>query len=248
MKQLAATRLNNDSSLNATSYGSYMPNKPATWDADMIQGCEGYSYGYYTGEHKFTEYSGMNLEYQACPSTFNVRSLQNAQTTAFDIGTLTEKQSLRCLATGGTFTISFRGETSADIAYDATTVEVHEALELITTIGKVNVSTDQTSGTSSVCGSGSIWSPTMPYTMTITFLTELGEVPLLTIGSNALSGIGRIETAHTQQSSSVAKPVTCGGAGDCNEFSGECTCWPGWGSSDGFGGSGSFGDCGHFHG
>lgn len=75
--------------------------------------------------------------------------------------------------TGGTFTLTFNGQTTAAIAYNATAAAVEDALELLSSIGPGNVS----------CSGGSL-----PGTaITATFIGSLGntDVPLMTgDGSN----------------------------------------------------------------
>ena len=45
-----------------------------------------------------------------------------------------EKQNVHCLATGGTFTLSFRGVTTAQIPYNANAAAVMTAIDSIATI------------------------------------------------------------------------------------------------------------------
>lgn len=76
---------------------------------------------------------------------------------------------------GGTFTLSFRGRTTATIAYNATAAAVQSALELLDTIGPGNVT----------CTGG----PLPGSAVTVTFRGSLGgvDVPQMTT-ANALTG------------------------------------------------------------
>jgi hypothetical protein len=78
--------------------------------------------------------------------------------------------------TGGTFTLSFRGQTTGTIAYNATAAQVQSALEALGAIGSGNVA----------CTGG----PLPGTAVTITFQNVLGglNVPQLAIGSNNLTG------------------------------------------------------------
>lgn len=45
-----------------------------------------------------------------------------------------EQQSVTCAGTGGTFTLAFRGLTSAPIAFDATDAKVRDALQALPSV------------------------------------------------------------------------------------------------------------------
>lgn len=78
--------------------------------------------------------------------------------------------------TGGTFTLSFLGATTAPIAWNASAATVQAALLLLTSIGTGNV----------VCGGGAL--PSTP--VTVTFQGALGNAPqpLLTASISGLTG------------------------------------------------------------
>ena len=78
--------------------------------------------------------------------------------------------------TGGTFTLTFNGQTTAAIAYNANAAAVQAALEALSSIGAGNVS----------CGDGAL--PGTP--VTVTFLKSLGgqNVALMTANSSGLTG------------------------------------------------------------
>jgi hypothetical protein len=83
-------------------------------------------------------------------------------------------------STGGTFTLSFAGQTTAPIAFNATAAAVAAALNALANVttqsGNVNIS----------CGGGNL--PGTP--ITVTFQNDLGtqDVPLLTANSAGLTG------------------------------------------------------------
>lgn len=74
--------------------------------------------------------------------------------------------------TGGTFTLSFNGATTAGIAYNAANTAVQSALQALSTIG---------SGNATVTGSG-------PYTVTFAGTLANQNVPLLTGSGAGLTG------------------------------------------------------------
>jgi hypothetical protein len=74
--------------------------------------------------------------------------------------------------TGGTFTLTFRGVTSAAIVYNATAAQVLAALVGTSTIGAGNVT---------VTGAG-------PYTVTFVGALDGVAEPLLVLGTNSLTG------------------------------------------------------------
>jgi len=80
-------------------------------------------------------------------------------------------------ATAGTFTLTFGGETTAAIAYNASTGDIKTAFELLTTIGTVTVG-----GTIFSAGTGGL---------TITFANTLGNVSAITIASS-MTGAGSV--------------------------------------------------------
>lgn len=73
---------------------------------------------------------------------------------------------------GGTFTLTYRGETTSDIAYDATAEEIETALEALSTVNSGDITV-----------SGSISNGT-----TFTFASSLSNVDLLMINSSLTNG------------------------------------------------------------
>mgnify|MGYP000913085239 FL=1 len=102
--------------------------------------------------------------------------LDDADTTIGDLS-VDEVQSVTLTAaSGGTFTLSFGGETTSAIAYNAAAAAVEAALEALTTIGANNVSVSGEAGG--------------PYA--VTFTEGLGEqdVALMTADGASLTGEG----------------------------------------------------------
>lgn len=91
--------------------------------------------------------------------------------------TASEVQSIDTTGTpeGGTFKLSFRGQETTALNYNATAANIHDALEALTTIGS-----GQLTG-----GGGAL-----PTAVTITFGGTLAnvDVPLLVVSDNSLTG------------------------------------------------------------
>jgi hypothetical protein len=94
-------------------------------------------------------------------------------------------------ATGGTFTLTFGGQATANLPFNASAAAVQSALQAISTVGTGNV----------VCTGG-----TLPGTaVTITFTGTLGGMPLnLLTATNALTGTGSPAPAITRSTAGVA--------------------------------------------
>ena len=153
-----------------------------------------------------------------------------------------EKQSLTCVGDGGVFTLTFRGETTIGIDYDADGDDIAEALSALSTISNeyyeaVEVTLDDATPCSL---SGN--------TFKVSFLQNFGNLPMLIGGISLL----------TSSDSLVAKSITvsevdagtresdeCSNRGLCDRAVGACECSEGWATSDGDGGQGRRGDCGY---
>ncbi|QDV21429.1 hypothetical protein Pan153_61170 [Gimesia panareensis] len=95
--------------------------------------------------------------------------------------------------TGGTFTLSFRGETTGNIAYNASAATIQSSLESLSTIPTSSVS----------CSGG-----TLPGTdVAVTFQGALAEtdVELLVVNSENLTGVNGIVTETTAGGSALAE-------------------------------------------
>jgi hypothetical protein len=147
----------------------------------------------------------------------------------------TEVQTVTCRATSGSFSFIFRGESTELLnPLTCTVANLREALQGLTVIGEVDVSVVAGTDASLICRNIGVQSA-------VIFLTELGEVPLLIVSGSASS---QITITRTRKAAPHAL-YECGGRGSCDRSVGQCVCWNYWGSSDGFGGPGTLGDCGH---
>lgn len=271
-------------SSNSVVYGSN-PRDPVTWDAWRFQGCIADDYGYYpttaavngansaTGStaashdsnHNITSATGYKLSKKQCPYTYNYAALLNSLHSSDNITAnnyTNTVQSLQCIATSGSFTLSFRGAES--VAVDAATAvlgDMEFILQSMATIGLVHVTTSDSTAHNNntvLCAGTAATAPVV----FVSFLTEHGALPLIkldpkstsTANPNVLSGGTPTSTVaialvfEHPNTDTVGNTllVECGGHGECNPDSGECVCWKHWGSSDGVSGAlGNSGDCGY---
>jgi hypothetical protein len=256
MRELAKYRKSEELEVDVTAvYGSKLWD-PKTWDADMIQGCAADIYGYFPGTvHNITNTYTQKGEYSLeCPYGLDNRDQEYAQKNDTSLDTRTywldprkferETQRVLCTANGGTFTISFRNFTTTPIAYDASPESLEAALEFLPSIGDVSVSVMPSSDVPGQVCSGTA---ATDHYFDLVFETELSKVALVVLDDTALT-----HTTPSDKVLSVTETVAgrgtlkeCSGKGECDRSTGQCLCWPTWGSSDGYGNRGTRGDCGY---
>lgn len=71
-------------------------------------------------------------------------------------------------------------------------------------------------------------------------MTEHDDLPLLKITTQSVDSI-----TVTELTAGTKEMIECSGRGLCDTSAGTCTCFKGYGSSDGMGNSGTLGDCGY---
>jgi len=208
----------------ATTYGSD-PNDGGTWDAHRLFHClcdDGYE--------------GYDCSLRSCPTGDDPATYADAR----------EQQLFQCAADSGTFTATFRQQTTGAINANATKAEFVSALEELSSINKVEV---RFSSGATVCYGSS----DDANTVAVRFQTPTGDLPDLTFDDSGLSsGSGTPITTATDgdtlggQTSvqGTTEDVVCSNHGLCDTATGTCTCFPGWASSNGYGGEGELGDCG----
>lgn len=164
-----------------------------------------------------------------------------------------EVQLLHCTATSGSFTLTFRQQTSSLIAFSADAATIKTSLEALSSIGMVEVSFSSGTVACSDQLSGNHY-------ILITFLTEHGDLPAIKASTTQLAnaasgntpGTGTILTATDGSVFGVFSSVLgtkenleCSNHGICDTSAGVCNCESGYSSSDGRGGKGTKSDCGH---
>ena len=221
-----------DSSTDSFTYG-LDANVASTWDSEVIFGClcdDGWQ--------------GYDCSEKSCPRGDDPGTWDQEN----------ELQLVRCEAEGGHFTLTFRQTTTDFIDYNATAQEVETALESLDEIDNVDVSF---SLGDSACFGG-FDSCNM---ISIQFHTEHGNVPALIGdgtglkdrmmgGATNLSVYTDGQAAPTSCGTMVSVKGTteddeCSSRGLCDRHTGTCSCFQGYGASDGRGNPGQYADCGH---
>lgn len=203
--------------LRGVTYGA-TPGKMATWDHNKVRGCHCDTMGYEgPSKEKLGDFTGYDCSLRTCPYG-DVEGSTG----------VSEVQTVNCVGTSGSFTLTFRQQTTASISYAATATAVDTALEALTSIGTVTVAF---STGVAACASGGI-------DIAITFTTELGDLPPLTYTASGTTMTVTETTPGTREN------LECSNQGLCDRSTGLCKCFTGYLSSDGQGATGNKGDCG----
>ena len=194
------------------------------WDANRIQGCV-CDPGYTSGD----------CSLRSCPYGDDPGSGSQVD----------EVQLIQCLATSGTFAITFRGHSTTAIPFNANVAALDAALEALDTVVLVTTALD---GGSVVCDANGV-------TMRVTFTHNPGDLPPMLLSSAALSAgatlllkeNGAASTYNSGISSvrGTKDSLECSNRGACDRTTGLCTCHPKYQSSNGAGGLGTIPDCGY---
>ncbi|KDO15771.1 hypothetical protein SPRG_18690, partial [Saprolegnia parasitica CBS 223.65] len=148
-----------------------------------------------------------------------------------------------CSATGGSFTLSFRDQTSPLIPWNANAQTVEEALNAITS----GVTVTLHGGSAVACSANG----NVGGILGITYLRDYGALPcILTDNSllthagngNGLPGTGATMGGLTSVVGTKENAL-CSNHGTCDYTTGACKCDAFFASSDGLGGPGTRGDC-----
>lgn len=192
-----------------------IPNHPLTWDYNRIFGC-----------NCDADWKGYDCSLRACLNGDDPNSS----------GQLDEIQSISCINAAeinGVIVLTFRGESTVPISSKASAATVKAALEGLTTITSVAVELGSTSTTDQICTAAG-------NTFYVSFLSEHNDLPMMTFT------IQNVNTFNVQEIVKGNKEdIECSGRGTCDTSTGTCICIPGYGSSDGQGGSGVLNDCGY---
>jgi hypothetical protein len=220
MQQLAKLVASNGDLLGYT-YGE-TSNVANTWDATMVQGCHCDSYVYngpYAGN--VVDFQGHNCGVMSCPFGDDPEKATPG---------VTEKQDMTCVGNGGGAKLTFRQHTVRIDPATETISTLTTKLESLPSITDVTITKDD--ATTHICSvEGS--------TVTIEFRSEFGDVPLITAATTGTPAITFTETRKGTKDN-----LECSSRGTCDRFTGRCSCFRYFGSSDGFGNVGTRGDCG----
>ena len=229
-----------------------------SWDHGTMQGCfcdynaeENFPYAslLYTGSESWGSYPlrGYGCATASCAVGDNPDTLDG----------VFEAQTMTCTGTSGTFTITFRGFTTAAISYNAVALASDENTGSTAGVGVGESLQSKLHNLFSIhplCYDGTCSGVNVVYStgssactsnganvITLTFESETGDLPLLTTtrsmgGGNTIVVIEK--TRGTKETS------FCSDHGVCDIDTGRCLCHRGYSSSDGDGNSGMRGDCG----
>ncbi len=232
----------------------------ASWDTATLSGCfcdyfpeenRPYASAMYQGPQSWGSYPlrGYDCSRVSCATGDN-------PDTELDVF---EQQQITCDATSGTFTITFRGFTTTNIAYNAVAMVSNEdasSSSAGTGLGEsLQAKLHALFSVHPMCFSGTCTGISVSYSSgsslcvnggtnvaTLTFESELGDLPLLAATTGSLGGTGTV--AIVENVRGTKETALCSDHGVCDEDLGTCLCHKGYTSSDGNGNSGPLGDCG----
>lgn len=218
MAQLALSATENGADVDFT-YGA-TPNKAETWDFDKIQGCK--------CDHG---YEGYDCSLLSCPKGDNPHTeFQKNEIQVFSCETTN---------TLATVAFTFRQQSTPALRYDTTLEQLESALEALSSIVDVKVSLlsnpAASPSTTPICSSSTGTS------VSIEFLSPTGDVPLITLDVVGFDSAFPV----VEDTKGTKEYDVCSGQGICDDTTGKCTCFNGFGSSDGQGRKGTLDDCGY---
>ena len=253
MAQLAEQSTDHSNgALTVLTYGK-TPNDPYHWDYNKMYGCK-----------CDIGYTGYDCSQRRCPEGDDpMTGTGNGDTVQ-----VKEMQIMRCVADGGTFKLRFRTKVTAPISFDASKADLKKAIEALDSIGGVTylgrVTIESTPPTATaVCSNQDNENATK---IRIYFDSELGDLPPLvpiyqvsgqsaaTLSFNGAASKTITIYADGQQIDSLysrkgtTESAECSNRGTCERETGNCLCYPGFGSSNGNGmqsKAGTRGDCGY---
>ena len=234
--------------LTPMTYG-LTPNDNMNWDEEEMYGC--------ACDFGFT---GFDCSQRKCPFGDDPYTLHQHN----------HQRVFKCTGTSGSFKVTFRSSQTLAINYFDTAAMLKEKLEAIDTIDSVDISMSSTT-TQSVCTSdgsnivtikflsqtgGSPWMDQLLRTVTPAPPGISVEVNGLTVDlgqDQPVKGFpdpgGAVDYANNpimfNDINGTKEFNTCSDRGLCSYSLGLCTCFPGYGSSDGNGKEGKLGECGY---
>ena len=203
------------------TYGA-IPNDPATWDADKVQGC-------YCAEG----FEGYDCSQKSCPMGDDPSTKHQSN----------ELQEFFCQSLEGdseklgVFTMQFRQKDTIELKYNSKLADLKAALEALTTIESVLVYFEDPTvvnpASAPLC-------TTAGTRFLVEFLSPTGDVPNIQVTKDSIAILDQKETVK-----GTKEYAPCSNRGLCDYESGLCTCVVGFVSSDGQGHAGILNDCGY---
>ena len=198
------------------------------WDAYKIQGC-----------NCNTNWFGPACELKKCPYGDDPMTGNGANTATNPIQ-YNEQHKLICKAGGGTFTISFRGETTGPIAYNAKLNTFQAAFESLKTVGAGNTVMTLVNTASQMCSDTG-------NTVNIVFQQNFGSLPLIVPNFSKLffrDAVSIVALTASKVVDGSKENAFCSNRGLCDLSTGVCTCSTNYDTSNGYQVVGTRGDCG----
>jgi hypothetical protein len=162
-----------------------------------------------TGNVYVTEQSGLRVQVFSATGGFIRAFGQDVVQTgqAGDAPTTAAKQTLKVDASAGQFKLSFRGQTTADIEFNASAAAVQSALQALSTVG---------AGNATVTGGPGNEGGTTPYVITFAGALNNAPMPLISAaaGTTPLSGAGATASVTNTTTGSTGFEV-CTVAANC---------------------------------
>ena len=257
MSQWAAKATDGQGTVLGLSYSG--STSEDAWDHSTMQGC----YCTYKPEEN-TPYASQMYTGPLSWGTYPLRSYDCSKASCAvgdnpdTLDQFFEVQKMTCDATGGTFTLSFRGFTSGAISWNAVAMISDENTGSTAGIGVGESLQQKLHDMFSIhpmCFAGTCTGMSVTYStgtaackaggsnvVSLEFQSELGDVPILTAVTSSLTGTKTI--AIVEYTRGNKETAFCSEHGICDSDKGTCLCHKGYTSSDGSGGPGQRGDCG----
>lgn len=197
------------------------------WDYNMLYGCN-CDEGFY----------GPACSLRMCPTG-------DDPLTGSGVATVTNPaqfnaiQRVSCKAGGGTFTLSFRGKTTARINFNAKANDIKTALEALPSLG---------AGSTQIVLTGSQACLDSGTSFTVEFTQHFGNIPLMVPDPKLLTFSDALNTptlSVAYQTVGTKESAACSNRGLCDATTGSCQCSTNFDTSDGRNGPGTRGDCGY---
>ena len=145
---------------------------------------------------------------------------------------------LKCRADNGSFTLTFRENTTYPISINATAAELEYRLEQLYTIGDVAVTI--LGGHVGHNVNRTVCNAYDNHTVLIEFLTETGDLPLLSASTGNIDNFVGLSKYILYEAINITEyvrgdkeDIECSGQGVCDYSSGICSCFPSYSSSNG---------------
>lgn len=109
------------------------PTVAETWDAHMIQHCYCDQFAYFVnGTDRLPPYVGPDCSVRGCPVGDHPNTIARNHS-------MFEVQRISCHAKNGTYSLTFRGQTTSSLPYNASLSQVTTALLQLGTLGSIEV-------------------------------------------------------------------------------------------------------------